>query len=92
MTIDEIKELIHVLQETGIAELELQRGENRVRIRRATGIPPQDVLVPTVVPMAVGAAAQPVLHSVPSANAALASNKEPATPAMTDFANMRFSP
>jgi acetyl-CoA carboxylase biotin carboxyl carrier protein len=33
MTIDEIKELIRVLQETGIAELEVQRGENRVRIR-----------------------------------------------------------
>lgn len=36
MTIDEIKELIRVLQETGIAELEVQRGENRVRIRSNT--------------------------------------------------------
>ena len=33
MTIDEIKELIRVLQESGIAELEVQRGDNRVRIR-----------------------------------------------------------
>jgi acetyl-CoA carboxylase biotin carboxyl carrier protein len=33
MTIDEIKELIRVVQETGIAELEVQRGDNRVRIR-----------------------------------------------------------
>jgi acetyl-CoA carboxylase biotin carboxyl carrier protein len=34
MTIDEIRELINVVNESGIAELELQRGENRVRIRR----------------------------------------------------------
>ena len=36
MTVDEIKELIQVVNESGIAELEVQRGENRVRIRRAT--------------------------------------------------------
>ena len=34
MTIEEIKELIQVVTDSGIAELELQRGENRVRIRR----------------------------------------------------------
>jgi acetyl-CoA carboxylase biotin carboxyl carrier protein len=33
MTIDEIKELIRVVHETGISELEVQRGDNRVRIR-----------------------------------------------------------
>ncbi len=37
MTIDEIKELIRVVHETGIAELEYQRGDNRVRIRSALG-------------------------------------------------------
>lgn len=35
MTIDEIRELIQLVAETGVAELEVQRGENRVRIRRA---------------------------------------------------------
>src|SRR5947207_10508061 len=34
MTIEEIREMISVVNESGIAELELQRGENRVRIRR----------------------------------------------------------
>ena len=34
MTIDEIKQLVHLVNESGVAELELQRGENRVRIRR----------------------------------------------------------
>jgi hypothetical protein len=33
MTIDEIKELIRVVHDTGISELEVQRGDNRVRIR-----------------------------------------------------------
>src|ERR1700678_1034439 len=33
MTIEEIKELIQVVRETGIAELEVKRGENRVRIK-----------------------------------------------------------
>lgn len=47
MTIDEIKELIRVVQETGILELEVQQGENRVRIRVATN---QDIILPTVLP------------------------------------------
>ena len=52
MTIDEIKELIRVVNETGIAELEVQRGENRVRIRRASPSA-QEVVMPTVLPVAV---------------------------------------
>jgi len=35
MTIDEIKELLQIFIESGVAELELQRGENRLRLRRA---------------------------------------------------------
>ena len=35
MTVDEIRELIKLATETGVAELEVQRGEHRVRIRRA---------------------------------------------------------
>ncbi len=35
MTIDEIKQLIELANETGIAELELERGGNRIRIRRS---------------------------------------------------------
>lgn len=35
MTIEEIRELIQLVSETGVAELEVQRGENRVRIRQA---------------------------------------------------------
>lgn len=35
MTLDEIKQLITLAQETGVGELEVQRGENRVRVRLA---------------------------------------------------------
>jgi acetyl-CoA carboxylase biotin carboxyl carrier protein len=35
MTIDEIRELIGLATETGVAELEVQRGDSRVRIRRS---------------------------------------------------------
>src|SRR5215469_387595 len=37
MTIEDIRELIQLVSETGIAELEVQRGDNRVRIRRSQG-------------------------------------------------------
>jgi acetyl-CoA carboxylase biotin carboxyl carrier protein len=60
MTIDEIKELIHVVHDTGIAELEVQRGDNRVRIRVAPA-GNQDILIPP----ATGAA--PAAGSAPTA-------------------------
>ena len=37
MTLEEIRELIRLVSETGVAELEVQRGENRVRIRQGPG-------------------------------------------------------
>jgi acetyl-CoA carboxylase biotin carboxyl carrier protein len=38
MSIEEIRELIQLLSDTGIAELEVQRGDNRVRIRKSFGV------------------------------------------------------
>jgi acetyl-CoA carboxylase biotin carboxyl carrier protein len=38
MTNDEIRELIQIVSDTGVAELEVQRGDNRVRIRRSFGL------------------------------------------------------
>lgn len=49
MTIDEIKELIQIVQETGIAELEVRRGDNSVRVRGA--LPhTQEITVPVIHP------------------------------------------
>ncbi|MBL8214233.1 MAG: acetyl-CoA carboxylase biotin carboxyl carrier protein [Bryobacterales bacterium] len=37
MTIDEIKEILQVLMDSGVSEIEVQRGDNRVWIKRSTG-------------------------------------------------------
>ena len=66
MTIEEIKELLRIFNESGVAELELQRGENRLRIRRS-GMN-QDVVVPGV-PVPVVAAA-PIAAAAVAATAA----------------------
>ncbi len=49
MTFQEIKELIQLVMESGVAELELQRGDNKVRIRRSLGSTTEYV-VPAAVP------------------------------------------
>jgi acetyl-CoA carboxylase biotin carboxyl carrier protein len=36
MTIEEIKELLQIFNESGVGELEIQRGEDRLRIKRAS--------------------------------------------------------
>jgi acetyl-CoA carboxylase biotin carboxyl carrier protein len=38
MTIDEIREIIQLAVSSGIAELEVERGEDRIRIRTAAGV------------------------------------------------------
>jgi acetyl-CoA carboxylase biotin carboxyl carrier protein len=46
MTLDEIRELIKLATEAGIAELEVQRGEHRVRIRRSHDALSQEYVIP----------------------------------------------
>ena len=53
MTVDEIRELIKLATETGIDELEVQRGDNRVRIRRSVAGHQELVF------------AQPIAHAAP---------------------------
>jgi acetyl-CoA carboxylase biotin carboxyl carrier protein len=69
MTIDEIKELIRVVQETGIRELEVRRGDNSVRI--ASNIAPltHDVILPNTPlhqPLPFGNPAQGTAPPVPA--------------------------
>jgi len=59
MTIEEIRELIETVCATGVAELEVQRGENRVWIKRTGGVVTQEIHVPAQqmaapVPAAIG--------------------------------------
>ena len=62
MTIEEIRELIQLVSDTGIAELEVQRGDNRVRIRKSFGAETNVVLQPAN-PAAVAAPAAPTLKA-----------------------------
>lgn len=81
MTIDEIRKLIEVVRETGIAELEVQLGENRVRIRSAQPAN-QEMVLPTVLPVSLTPAANQAL-TAPSAQLAAQQgmNTPPAAPA-----------
>jgi acetyl-CoA carboxylase biotin carboxyl carrier protein len=65
MTVDEIRELINLAAETGVAELEVQRGDNRVRIRRAGFAATQEVVIGT--PAIAVPAAPHLTHAVPAA-------------------------
>jgi acetyl-CoA carboxylase biotin carboxyl carrier protein len=64
MTIDEIKELLQIFNESGVGELEVQRGEDRLRIKRA-GMNKEYVVTPTqpTVATSSASASQPVMTS-----------------------------
>ncbi len=66
MTVEEIRELIALATDTGIAELEVQRGDNRVRIRRASFAAPQEIVV-AAPSYAAASAPQPVATAPPPA-------------------------
>ncbi len=69
MTIEEIKELLEIFNESGIGEMELQRGENRLRLKRA-GMS-QEIVVPQAQPVVVTSAPPaPMIAAAPAAEAA----------------------
>ena len=73
MTLDEIRDLIKTVCDSGIAELEVQRGDNRVWIKRAGGSVTQEVVV----------APQPASTPAPFAQISV----PPSTPNSSDTAN-----
>jgi len=77
MTFDEIKELLRLFNESGVGELELQRGEDRLRIRKATA----DAAAPqpaTVIAAPTSTAAAPETPAAPPVSVA-ARSPEPET-------------
>ncbi len=74
MTIEEIRELLGLFNESGVAEMEVQRGENRVRLKRASlsheyvvaapAAAPAVVHAPAAAPVAAPVLAAPVAPSV----------------------------
>jgi acetyl-CoA carboxylase biotin carboxyl carrier protein len=66
MTVDEIRELINLATETGIDELEVQRGDNRVRIRRSIAGHREVVLAQAAAPTKAEAPPAPASASAPA--------------------------
>ena len=70
MDIRKVKKLIELLEESGIAEIEITEGEEAVRISRYPAAAPAPAVMPVAVPAAVSAPA-PVPHAAkPAAEAA----------------------
>jgi acetyl-CoA carboxylase biotin carboxyl carrier protein len=72
MTIQEIKELLDLFHTSGVAEMEVQRGENRVRFKRA-GVEVQQVVAASAPVQAVpapnhGATLAPAPAPAPESN------------------------
>lgn len=63
MTLEEIKQLIDLTNQSGIAELEVERAGNRVRIRRAIAAGTQEIVLPPAA--TVQALSQPAAPSSP---------------------------
>ncbi|MBI4876045.1 MAG: acetyl-CoA carboxylase biotin carboxyl carrier protein [Acidobacteria bacterium] len=84
MTLEEIKELIQLVKDSGVAELEVQRGENRVWVKRTAPIS-QEFAMPAAAPAAYPAA--PVY-----APAAPDATGEPPADAVTSDPSLVFIP
>jgi acetyl-CoA carboxylase biotin carboxyl carrier protein len=63
MTIDEIKELLQIFNESGVGEIEIQRGEDRLRIKRAATN--KEYVVASPQPQAQPAPAAPAFQAKP---------------------------
>jgi acetyl-CoA carboxylase biotin carboxyl carrier protein len=77
VTLHEIRELIQLVSETGVAELELQRGENRVRIRRTVENGVREIVLPAAVQPAPNPPAKAEEPPEPPAKAAPTLVKSP---------------
>jgi acetyl-CoA carboxylase biotin carboxyl carrier protein len=80
MTIEEIRELLAIFNQSGVAELEVQRGDNRVRIKRSSSIA-QEIIVPAPPISAVPPTAPAHVANQPAANLANALQIQPPPPA-----------
>lgn len=70
MKIEDIKQLIDLANETGLAELEVERNGERVRIRRAVAGTVQEYVVPAAPAASMALPSAPAAAPVPSPAAA----------------------
>jgi acetyl-CoA carboxylase biotin carboxyl carrier protein len=95
MTVDEIRELINLVVESGIAELEVHRGENKVRVRRTVrGGYSQEIMAPTqsMGPAGLMASPMPAARHAPQPPAAPAAPPQPAAPEVDENSVLVKSP
>jgi acetyl-CoA carboxylase biotin carboxyl carrier protein len=79
MDLRKLKTLIELVETSGIAELEIQEGEERVRITRSVGGGAAMALAPAAAQLvAVAAPPSPALHAPAPAGSATASDEAPA--------------
>ena len=67
MDLRKLKTLIELVESSGIGELEIQEGEERVRITRASAAPPQPTMVVQAAPTLGAPAAAPSAEPAPPA-------------------------
>jgi acetyl-CoA carboxylase biotin carboxyl carrier protein len=82
MNNDEIRELIQMVVDSGVAEIEVQRGDNRVRISRTVAANNETAMPHVVAPANSAAALQTM--SAPAAQQASAPSAAPAPNANAD--------
>lgn len=85
MDLRKLKKLIDLVEESGIAEIEVTEGEEKVRITRATAAPAPVYAAPAHV-------AAPAPAPAPAAAPAAAAAPAPAAPAARDLSNAQKSP
>ena len=79
MDLRKLKTLIDLVETSGIAELEIQEGEERVRITRARPLAPSTYLVPGAAPSPGAAPAFPGERPPPAASGAVPNAEAPAS-------------
>lgn len=87
MDLRKLKKLIDLVEESGIAEIEVTEGEEKVRITRATAAPAPVYAAPAQV-----VAPAPAPAPAPAAAPAAAAAPAPAAPAARDLSNAQKSP
>ena len=75
MTIDEIKELLQIFNESGVGELEVQRGDDRLRIKRAVSNK-EYIAMPAPAPQLAASSPAPPPVSAPAAAPARATEAD----------------
>ena len=75
MNSDDIKELIQIFNESGLAEMEVQRGEDRVRLRRGPSV--QELVAPVAAPSAPASTAAPASNKPSAADSSHTIVKSP---------------